>query len=163
MQVEIIILKEEVLHHVKADINQLERVRKMEDMPILTGSDSDNYIVNRFLDQAVSAIVARMQAYVVAPNSYAHRIANDHTRDWQERSIVLQLPQTWPPSCMEPLKNAVHDYVVSSTVFNVASKALPNDPALAIVNEQAKAAYNEVNALINTRLGGVHIHPGPFG
>jgi len=160
--VEIIILKPEIVHDIEADINSLEKQRKLE-TPILTGSESEGYTVNRQIDRALDKCVSRMQAYLFLPSPFVHRISSNHTSGWEEKSIYLSLPGNWPPHCIDPLRDAVHNYIVKSVEYNILLVALTSDPYTAMCEKESAESYNEINALINSRLGPMNIHPSFLG
>ena len=56
--------------------------------------------------------MARCQAYLMLPSPYAHRVSADHAYGWEEKSIYLAMPSGWPPHCLEPLRDAVHNFIV---------------------------------------------------
>lgn len=159
MQQEIILLYPELLHGIQSNIHAIERTRNIE---IITADD--DYTIRREVDTALNEAVSRMQAYLFRPSSFIRRTSTDHATQWEEKSITLNFPPNWPPHCIDSLRDAVHNYIVRSVVFYFLSLSLPaNDPAITIVSQQRDRAYNDINALINARLGGVHIHPTPFG
>lgn len=160
--IEIILLKDELLHDIQSDIVRVEKSRKLE-VPVLTNEDADGYDLNRKIDNYVNKAVSRMQAYLLLPSPFVHRISTNHTRLWEETSIYLALPHNWAPHCIDPLRDAVHNYIVKSVEYELMAVVLPNDPYTAICNNDADRAYNDINALINTRLGPTRIHPTPFG
>lgn len=161
--VEIILLKEELLHDIHADITRLEKARQLHETPILTDEDSDGYTINRQIDRAVDKSVSRMQPYLFLPSPFVHRISSNHVSQWEEKSIYLAMPPNWPPHCIDPLRDAVHRYIVESVKYNILLVNLSNDPYTAMCKLEADEAYNEINSLISTRLGPTRIHPTIFG
>lgn len=160
--VEIILLKEELLHDITADITRLEKARQL-DQPILTNEDADGYTLGRQIDRAVDKAVSCMQAYLFLPSPFVHRISGNHVSQWEEKSIYLALPPNWPPHCIDPLRDAVHRYVVESVKYNILLISLSSDPYTAMCRMEADEAYNEIGSLISTRLGPVRVHPTIFG
>jgi hypothetical protein len=160
--VEIIILKEEITHDIEADITRLEKQRNLE-KPILSGNESDAYTVRRQTDRALNQCVSRMQAYLLLPSPFVRHISTNHAGDWEEKNIFLAFPHNWPPHCIEPLRDAVHTYIVKSVEYNILLIAMTNDPYTAMCQQEADKAYNDINALINSRLGPMNIHPTFLG
>lgn len=156
--IEIILLYNELTHDIERDIIALEKSRKIE---ILDGKD--DYTMRREIDTAIDEAVARMQAYLILPSAFVRRISTDHAGQWDEKNVYLGLPHNWPPHVIDPLRDAVHNYVVSSVVLYFASLYLSNDPFVTICSERKYRAYNDINAHINTRLGVTHIHPTFLG
>lgn len=161
--VEIILLKEELLHDIHADITRLEKARQLAGQPILTGDDSSGYTISRQIDRAVDKTVSRMQPYLFLPSPFVHRISGNHVSQWEEKSIYLAMPPCWPPHCIDPLRDAVHRYIVESVKYNILLITLTSDPYTAMCKMEADEAYNEIDSLISTRLGPVRIHPTVFG
>lgn len=161
--IEIILLKEELQHDILSDIHRIERRRQLQETPILTNDEADGYTITRQIDRAISHVVTRMQAYLFLPSPYVHRISTNHAGGWEEKSIYLAMPPTWPTHCIDALRDAVHHYIVKSVEYNLLLTELSNDPLTAACLDEADNAYNEINALINARLGRTEIHPTPFG
>ena len=160
---EIILLKPELTHDIHSDIIRLERMRKLQDTPILSSDDSDNYIITRHIDRAVNQALSRMQAYLATPSPFVRRISTNHAHEWEEKNIFLSLPHNWPTHLIDNLRDAVHTYIVKSVEYNILLVALSEDSYTALCQLEADKAYNEINSIINTRLGTLRIHPTPFG
>lgn len=159
---EIILLHEELTHDIEADIRRIEKARKLED-PILADNGSDDYSLCRYIDRAVNRVVSRCQAYLMLPSPFVRRISTNHTHSWEEKNILLSLPINWAPHNIDPLRDAVHNYIVKDVEYQLLAQALPQDATTMLCQQQATDSYNEINALINSRLGGVHIKPTIFG
>lgn len=91
--IEIILLKEELIRDVEADVQRIERMRKMDVSP-LVGNDADSYDISRDIDNALGDVVSRCAAYLLLPSPFAHRISTNHAMGWEEKSIYLALPTT---------------------------------------------------------------------
>ena len=161
--VEVIILKEELIHDIQADIRRVERARNLEEKPILSENGQDDYLLSRHIDTALNAAVARMQAYLLLPSPYAHRISTNHAYGWEEKSVYLALPQRWPPHLIDALRDAVHNYIVYDVEARLLQVALPEDKALDNVRTMARDCYDDINAHINARTGPAVIHPSFLG
>lgn len=159
---EIILLRTEIVHDIQADFSTLERTRKLES-PILPSEDTDDYLLTRRIDDAVNSAVARLQAYLLLPSPFVSRIATDHARRWEEQSILLSLPDNWPPHLAGTLRDAVHNYVVKAAESAMLTVALPNDPYTALCLQEAERAYNDINSHVSARRGPVTPHPTIFG
>ena len=160
-RIEVIFLKEEIMHDIEAGIRLIEKSRSEEAPAILDKDGKDDYLLSRYIDTAINQAVARCRAYLLLPSPYVHRISTNHTHDWEEKSIYLAFPMTWPPHCIAPLRDAIHNYIVERAQQLFLAKI---DVKLSEVCDiQATTYYNEINALLNTRLGGVHIQPTFLG
>lgn len=161
--IEIIFLKPEIKHDIQSEITTIERMRKMQDTPILSNDDTDSYTVSRQIDSAVNSAVSRCQAYLLLPSPSVHRISANHVMGWEEKSIYLAMPMNWPAHNLDALRDAVHTYIVKAVVFHLLSIAIPGDPYLSVCMEQRENAYNQINRYLSSRLGGVRIHPTFLG
>ena len=158
--VEIILLYPELTHDIERDVQQIEKSRKLES-PMLSGND--DYMLQREIDTALNQAVARMQAYLLLPSPFVRRISTDHAGRWEEKNVFLGLPHNWPPHLIDPLRDAVHNFIVHSVVLYLMQLNLPNDPYAVICEQKKERAYNDINNHINARFGPMHIHPTFLG
>lgn len=163
MDVEVILFKEEIINDIRRDITRVERARNLQDNPILTDDDADRYELCGSIDEALGLAVDNMQAYLAHPSQFAHLIANNHTDDWEERSIQLSMPANWPLNLLDSLKKSVHRYIVKYTEAELMGTALPGDPYTGICMRSAATHYNEITSTLSARIGGIKIHPTIFG
>lgn len=154
--IEIILLKEEFYHDIDAETLQAQKMRAAvggfpaDKIPLAT-DDSNRYLIDRYIDRYVSQAVARLSAYLAIPSPFAHRIANNHTKDWLEKSIYVALPKDWPPHHIEPLRDAVHQLIVKGVEYQLLAAALPNDPYTAICREMMEDADTDITVHVNAR------------
>ena len=160
--VEIIILRQEIVHDIEAEFHLFERTRHLEETPVRT-NESDDYTISRLIDQALDKALRPMTPYLLLPSAYAHRIANNHTTQWEEKSVYIAMPQNWPPHCIDILRDAVHNYIVKSVVLELLQIAHPADPYSQICAMHQERCYNDIVAIINTRLGTINISPSFLG
>lgn len=161
--IEIILLKSELTHDIESDIARIERARKLEETPILTNNETDDYTLRRQMDAAINKVVSRCQAYLLLPSPFVHRVSVNHAKEWEEKSIWLGLPQNWPPHLIDALRSVIHDYIVKSVEFSLLAVALPQDAYTSLCNTQALDYYDDINVMLNTRLGPSLIHPTFLG
>ena len=120
--IEIILLKQEFYHDIDAETYQVQKMRTAangspaDTLPLSTDSTS-RYLIDRYIDRYVSQAVARLTAYLAIPSPFAHRIANNHAKEWEEKSIYVALPHDWPPHHIEPLRDAVHQLIVKGVEY----------------------------------------------
>ena len=159
--VEVILLHGELMHDIEATIHQLEKNRKAEEPPLIDGEAADNYLLLRHIDTAVNQTVARCQAYLLLPSPYVHRISTDHVGRWEEKSIFLALPVDWPPHLVDPLRDAIHNYIVyrATQLFLV----MADEKAAEKADYMASLYHGDINAHLNSRYGPTPIGPTPFG
>lgn len=159
--IEVIMLKEELMFDINAELHQIENTRKPEESKLLTNEQMDNHLLARHIDAALNKVVERCQAYLLIPSPYVHRISNNHTHDWSEKSIFLAMPINWPLHCMDALRDACHDYIVQYAQALFLAKIAPDTAAIS--QNMAEHRYSEINALLSHRNGGVRIHPTFLG
>ena len=160
--VDVIIFKPEIIRDIESDIHRIERMRKMEETPIIQ-SDNDYYDIARDIDIALGDVVKRCTAYLLLPSPYVHRISNNHVNDWEEKSIFLCLPEAWPPHDIDPLRNAIHDYIVKTVVLELLTISMPEDKYLSTLERKKMDLYDDINVLLNARLGKSLIYPTFLG
>lgn len=161
--VEIIILKDEIIHDIDTDTLNLEKSRKLEETPVAT-DERRMYEACRHIDRALNAIVRKCSAYLLLPSPFVHRISTNHTKGWEEQSIYLALPHNWPPHLIDSLRDLSHDYIVKYAESQLLVPILsPDDSYVRYCAVAAEEDLNDLNAGINARLGADTITPTPFG
>lgn len=167
--IEIILLKDEIYHDIDAETHQLQQVRKAvakndADVIEFATDDMSRYLMDRYIDRYVSQAVTRLSAYLAIPSPFVHRIANNHTKDWQEKSILIALPHRWPPHLIEPLRDAVHQLIVKGTEKELLATSLGSNDAYVLMCEAAALdADADITMNINTRYGPMSAPMTPFG
>lgn len=159
--VEIILLKSELIHDIEAVITKIERGRPADAPQLMQEDVNDSYEMARHIDTAVNQAVSRCQAYLLLPSPFVQRIAENHTHAWEEKSIYLAFPRTWPPHCVGPLRDAVHNYIVYRTAQLFLM--LTDEKAAQQCDLQAMSCWDDINSHLNTRLGATNIYPSFLG
>ena len=155
--IEIILLKEEFYHDIDAETLQVQKMRKptAESTAALATNlatdDTSRYLIDRYIDRYVSQAVSRLSAYLAIPSPFAHRIANNHTKEWLEKSIYVALPHDWPPHHIDALRDAVHQLIVKGVEYQLMAVALPNDPYTALCREMMEEADTDITVHVNAR------------
>ena len=161
--IEIILMKEEIIHDIDTDTLNIEKSRNVDQTPVAT-DERRRYEACRHIDRAVNNCVKRCAAYLLLPSPFVHRISTNHTKDWEEKSIYLALPHNWPPHLADTVRDTVHNYIVKFTESEMLKAILsPSDAYVQYCSLDAENSYNELNAAINERLGRIDITPTPFG
>ena len=161
--IEIILLKDEIIHDIDADTLQVEKARKLEETPVAT-DERRTYEAGRYIDKAVNAVVAKCAAYLLLPSPYAHRISTNHNKGWEEKSIYLGLPHIWPPHLIDNVRDLIHDHIVKyAEAYLLAPILTPQDSYVQFLLLDAETSLNSLNASINERFGPDVITPTPFG
>lgn len=162
--VEVILLKTELLHDIEAVIHQIEKASRQGNsaaLDLLPNDAASDALLLRHLDTAVNQTVSRCQAYMLLPTAFAHRITTNHTYGWEEKSIYLGMPPKWPPFCIDPLRDAIHNFIVYRTLQLFL--AFTDEKAAAKCDAQALSYYDEINAQLNARQGPENIKPTFLG
>lgn len=161
--IEIILLKDEIIRDIDTDTLKVEKARGVEQTPVAT-DERNRYEACRYIDKAVNVVVKKCSAYLLLPSPFVHRIANNHTKDWEEKSIYLALPHNWPPHLIDGLRDAAHNHIVKSAEAELLTPLLsPSDSYVQYCSLDAESSLNEVNAIINERRGPIDVTPTPFG
>ena len=164
--VEVIFLYDELIHDIEANINNIERKATVPagspaGQPLLPNGAKSDYLIARHIDTAINQAVSRCQAYLLLPSPYVHRISTDHAHQWEEKSLYLALPPDWPPHCIDPLRDAVHNYIVYRTMQLYL--AFTDPQAAATADAMATDCYDDINVQINTRRSPLSCGYSPFG
>lgn len=161
--IEIILLKEELIHDIDADTRSIEQARKLEGVPVAT-DERRRYEACRQIDRAVSHILRTLSAYLLLPSPLVQRISTNHASDWEEKSIYLALPHNWPPHLTGLVRDSVHNYIVKSVEAEMLAPVLsPTDSYVQYSRLDAEASDSEITAAINERLGVTPLVQTPFG
>lgn len=154
--IEIILMKEELYHDIDTETYQVQKMRTSEKgvqastLPLSTDSTS-RYLIDRYIDKYVSQAVSRLSAYLAIPSPFAHRVANNHASQWEEKSIYVALPHDWPPHHIDPLRDAVHQLIVKGVEYQLLAVALPNDPYTVLCREMMEDADTDITIHVNAR------------
>lgn len=112
-------------------------------------------LITRYSEKAISELAGAMGRYL---QDYTIESTND-LRDFDAVMFYLNMPDTFNASLMNPLRSAMHDYVVNRTIFDWYMKTKP-DEAL-IYEKLYNESYDRVKSLLNRRTGFVKIKPWP--
>ena len=161
--VEIIMLYDELKHDIEKDFHRLERLRKMQDTPILSPDGSDEYTLRREIDTALNSAVSIMTAYLALPSPFVRRISTNHAHAWEEKNIYVVFPFNWPLHNIDALRDSVHNYVVKAAEAKLLSVALPQDAYTLACRDMSYESLNAIDHLINERRGPIKINPTWLG
>lgn len=162
--VEIILLKDEIIHDIDTDTLNVEKQRNMTETTPVATDERRMYEACRHIDRALNTVVRKCSAYLLLPSPFAHRISTNHTKGWEEKSIYLALPHNWPPHLIDSVRDFAHDYIVKFAESQLLVPMLsPDDSYVRYCALAAETALDDLNAAINERLGRDIITPTPFG
>ena len=165
--IEIIILKDEIYHDIDRETHDLQEHRNKTatapagspagQITTIATDDTSRYLMDRHIDRYVNKTVHLLTAYLALPSPYAHRIANNHTKSWQEKSILISLPARWPPHLIDPLRDAVHRFIVKGVEMEILSTTLgPGDAYVQLCAQESEEADGDITVYVNTRYGIMH-------
>lgn len=161
--VEIILLKDEIIHDIDADTLNLEKSRKLEETPVAT-DERRMYEACRQIDRAVNKLVRECSAYLLLPLPFVHRISTNHTKGWEEKSLYLALPHNWPPHLIDGLRDAAHNHIVRFAEAELLTPLLsPTDSYVQYCALAAQDSLAEVQSIISDRYGPIDMTGTPFG
>lgn len=161
--IEVILLKDELLHDIDTDTLNIEKARKTDGTPVAT-DERRRYEACRQIDRALNHAVRTMSAYLLLPSPFVHRISTNHAGDWEEKSVYLAMPHNWPPHLIDLVRDSVHNYIVKSAEAEMLTPILsPSDSYVQYCRQDAEASDSELNAAINERLGITDLVQTPFG
>lgn len=161
--IEIILLKDEIIHDIEADTLQVEKARKLEETPIAV-DEKRMYEACRHIDRAVNQVVKKCAAYLLLPSPFVHRISTNHLKGWEEKSLFLALPHNWPPHLIDSVRDFAHNHIVKFAEAELLTPILtPQDSYVQYLSLDATTSLDDLNAAINERLGRDIITPTPFG
>ena len=161
--IEIILLKDEIIHDIDTDTLNVEKSRKLEETPIST-DERRMYEACRHIDRAVNAVVKKCSAYLLLPSPFVHRISTNHTKGWEEKSIYLALPHNWPPHLIDSVRDWAHEHIVKFTESQMLVTTLsPDDSYVRYCALAAETALSNLNAAISERIGPITVTPTLFG
>lgn len=162
----IFILASQLFYDIDAETGLLSRARKNEqggqDTSLAT-SEADTYrpMFFRWFDKYVRKAEGRMQAFLAKPVGVARM--ND-LREWEEKEIVLLMPDYWDDTCYDELVNAIHQYIVKGALFEYYKITLTSkDPVTVDTLAQADESYEDIKRCVcSTKPGSVKKTLKPF-
>ena len=161
--VEIILMKDEIIHDIDADTLNLEKSRKLEETPVAT-DERRMYEACRQIDRAVDKLVRECSAYLLLPSPFVHRISNNHTKGWEEKSLYLAMPHNWPPHLIDSLRDAAHNHIVRFAEAELLTPILtPTDSYVQYCALAAQDSLNEVQSIISDRYDPIDMTGTQFG
>ena len=112
-------------------------------------------LITRYVEKAISELAGAMTRYL---DDYAIESTND-LNDFDAAMFYLNMPNTFDASLANPLRSAMHDYVVNRTIFDWYMKTKPDESP--IYEKLYNESYERVKSLLNRRTGFVKIKPWP--
>lgn len=113
----------------------------------LSTSEQDGYrpMFFRWFDKYIKRVESRLQAFIVKPIRVAQM---NELREWDERELVLLMPQSWDDTGYEDLADAIHHYIVNGALVEYFSLTLTSkDPVLMDKAAQLEEEYDNIKNL----------------
>ena len=97
--------------------------RKTQEETEVTTSEADSHrpMFYRWFDQYIASVERILSAYVAKPEGVARM---NGLKEWQEKEIILVMPDYWDATVYDALVQAIHKYVVDGALFEYLSNTL---------------------------------------
>lgn len=147
----IFIRRDQIMFDIDAQIGMLSEARKnqdgTEDDTLTNATEKYKQMFYRWIDAHIGEAKTVMSAFVLEK---FQREAMNSIKDVEEVDITLLMPEWYDDTTFPQLTNAVHNYVVTATIFDYFSVRLSSkDPVTLDKKEQKNDALTEVKYLVN--------------
>ena len=137
--------------------------RKTQEETEVTTSEADSHrpMFYRWFDQYIASVERILSAYVAKPEGVARM---NGLKEWQEKEIILVMPDYWDATVYDALVQAIHRYVVDGALYEYFSITLSSkDPRTMDRKQNALDGETEIRGL-SCRVvpGTVRKHLNPF-
>lgn len=115
----------------------------------------------RWFDQYIASVERILSAYVAKPEGVARM---DGLKEWQEKEIILVMPDYWDATVYDALVQAIHKYVVDGALYEYLSITLSlQDPRTVDRKQNISDGETEIKGLSCRVLpGAIRKHLNPF-
>lgn len=159
------IFKSEIVHDIDFDTLFLQKVRSVGKVDLVDGhifsSDEKNsYRISRWIEKYYNKVIGILSAYVVTG---VESSSDNALPEWEERVVLLNLPENWPSARLQQLNDVVHDYILNSVEYEFFCVSLgQNDPETQSKKNIADDSEDSVSVIINERTTPLHAPFQPF-
>lgn len=126
-------------------------------------SESDSYrpMFYRWFDQYIAAVERILSAYVGKPEGVARM---NGLKEWQEKEIMLVMPDYWDATVYDALVQAIHKYLVDGALFEYFSITLSSKDPRTVDRKQNLVDGETVIKELSSRVlpGTIRKHLNPF-
>lgn len=112
-------------------------------------------LLTRYVEKAIAELAGGMARYL---EDYDYESTND-LNAFDSAIFYLVMPENYDATLTNPLRSAMHDYVVYRALYDWFMKAKPEEASLYEV--MYLEAYGRVKSLLNRRSGLLKIKPWP--
>lgn len=166
-EVHIYIVKDQLLYDIDAQSLIVARARRNGnnvDQHNVSTDEADQFrpMFERWIDKYFSLAMNRMQAYVKTEPRIA---MTNNLKQWTEKDITLSMPDYWNEKAFEPLKSAIHDYIVNGVLYEFFTLNLTaKDPVTVSKHDEMQNSYADIKNHISAYIPGtIHKPMHPFG
>ncbi len=137
--------------------------RKTQEETEVTTSEADSHrpMFYRWFDQYIASVERILSAYVAKPEGVARM---NGLKEWQEKEIILVMPDYWDATVYDALVQAIHKYVVDGALFEYLSNTLTSRDQRTIDRGKKLEDGEKVIKELSSRVlpGTIRKHLNPF-
>lgn len=137
--------------------------RKTQEETEVTTSEADSHrpMFYRWFDQYIASVERILSAYVAKPEGVARM---NGLKEWQEKEIILVMPDYWDATVYDALVQAIHKYVVDGALFEYFSITLSSKDPRTVDRKQNQVDGETVIKELSSRVlpGTIRKHLNPF-
>lgn len=137
--------------------------RKTQEETEVTTSEADSHrpMFYRWFDQYIASVERILSAYVAKPEGVARM---NELKEWQEKEIILVMPDYWDATVYDSLVQAIHGYVVDGALFEYFSITLSSKDPRTVDRKQNLVDGETVIKELSSRVlpGTIRKHLNPF-
>ena len=124
-------------------------------------ADSHRPMFYRWFDQYIASVERILSAYVAKPEGVARM---NGLKEWQEKEIILVMPDYWDATVYDALVQAIHKYVVDGALFEYLSNTLTSRDQRTIDRGKNLEDGEKVIKELSSRVlpGTIRKHLNPF-
>lgn len=160
----IFILADQLFYDIDAVTGIVDKAsRGVEGAPSTATSESDTYrpLFYRWFNQYIAKAEAVIKAFVSKPA----RMNNlNGLREWDEREILLSMPDYWDDTLYDALASAIHRYIVTGALYEYFALTLTSrDPRTIDKLQQLDDIHDDIcAAAFAVKPGAIHRTLKPF-
>lgn len=137
--------------------------RKTQEETEVTTSEADSHrpMFYRWFDQYIASVERILSAYVAKPEGVARM---NGLKEWQEKEIILVMPDYWDATVYDALVQAIHKYLVDGALFEYFSITLSSKDPRTVDRKQNLVDGETVIKELSSRVlpGTIRKHLNPF-
>lgn len=125
-------------------------------------NDQERPMFYRWFDKYLQKAEDVLSAYIMKPDG---RVRDNAIKEWDEKEIWLRMPDYWDDTRLDSLVKAIHDYIVTGTLFEYFKLTLTSkDPLTSDKSTEMEDVEMEMIDCANATKPGAIVHTlKPFG